>query len=413
MRLSMCWAVVLPGLLYGCSGDDETQSDALGAEGGPGGAAGAAAVGGAGGKRTDGGSGGAGVGGAAGRAGGGGVGGSNTGGAAGAGDGGPYTPGIWVNATGNLANMTTVCGNLYRVWAGPGSAKTLAGVARVGLYATTDGGTTWDLQGGATTPTHDHNDVCFDPANPDAYWVAGMHTGPGVYKTTDGGASFATIGGISNIDSVSVDFTDPQRQTMIAGPHEQHIVYKSTDGGASFDDITSSFPADGGTTYAPIVVDATHYVMGTTSGVYYTADGGASWTKKTSEPVGSSGLKTSWGSLFYTSLSGKVISGSADGATWQTRPVSGLLTYGVVVEVKGNRIAVIAKNGSANAVFISADEGATWTVIADKIPSPSGWSPSSSILAYSAARGAFFVSSWDCASVVHPDAIWRYDVVLP
>jgi photosystem II stability/assembly factor-like uncharacterized protein len=414
MRSNICWAVALTGLLCGCSSDAETQSDGEGAGGGPAGAAGGSAVGGAGGGRTDGGSGGAGVGGAAGRAGGGGVGGSNTGGAAGAGDGGPYTPGVWVNATGNLANMTSVCGNLYRVWAGPGSAKTLAGVARIGLYATTDGGATWDLQGGATTPVHDHNDICFDPTNPDVYWVAGMHTGPGIYKTTDGGASFATIGGINNIDSVSVDFTDPQRQIMIAGPHEQHIVYKSTDGGASFSDITSSFPQNSETTLAPIVIDATRYVMGTTGGVYYTSDGGTSWTQKSSVGAASSGLKTSWGPLFFTAQGGgKVLKGSADGATWQSLPLANAIAYGVVVEVTGKRIAALAKNGNLNAVFMSADEGATWTVIADKIPAPNGWSPTSSILAYNAVRGAFFVSSWDCASAVHPDAIWRYDVVLP
>jgi hypothetical protein len=404
-------AAVVTALVCGCGGDDQVQTDEEAAGGSAGAGTGGAATGGAGGKKTDAGTGGSSVGGSGGS----GVGGAsaNTGGTVVPGDAGPYAPGKWVNATGNLANMSTVCGNLYRVWSGPGTAKTIAGVARIGIYGTTDGGATWDLQGGSTTPMHDHNDVTFDPSNPDIYWVAGMHTGPGIYKTTDGGASFATIGGIGNIDSLGVDFTDPQRQTMIAGPHEQHIVYKSTDGGASFDDITSSFPADGGTTYAPIVLDATHYVMGTTTGVYYSADGGASWTKKTSEAVGSSALKTSWGSLFYTALTGKVIKGSADGATWQTRPLAGLVNYGVVVEVKGNRIAAIARNGNANAVFMSADEGATWSVVADKIPAPNGWSPTSSILAYNAVRSAFFVSSWDCTSSVHPDAIWRYDVEIP
>jgi photosystem II stability/assembly factor-like uncharacterized protein len=324
-----------------------------------------------------------------------------------------------VNATGNLANLSSVCGNSYRVWSVPETDMVLAAISRVGIYATRDGGTTWALLGGASSPNNDQNGILFDPEDSRVFWVAGMHTGPGVFKTVDGGTSFTTLGGITNIDDISVDFTDPLRKTIIAGAHEQHLLYKSTNGGASFTNITSSFPAGPSFTLAPIVIDANTYIMGTayysadpSVGVFRTTDGGATWTRLSTVSVGSSGLKTSWGTLFFGSRSGgSILRGSADGSTWTTLPLAGNQAYSVVVELPGNRIATTTKNGNVSRVVVSEDDGNTWQTIADDVPSPVGWSPSvGPYLAYNAVRDAFFVSYWDCGTRVRPDAIWRYDL---
>jgi hypothetical protein len=330
-----------------------------------------------------------------------------------------WMPGAWVNATGNLANVRAVCGNSYRVWGVPQQDQVLAAVSRQAVYATSDGGQSWAIQGGATSPNDDQNGVIFDPSNAGTYWIAGMHVGSGVFKTTDGGNTFKPLGSISNIDDVSVDFTDPQRQTLIAGAHEQHALYKSTNGGTSFTDITASFPAGRAFTSAPIVVDAKTYVMGTAyysadpnAGVFRTNDGGTSWLQMLNVSVGGSGLKTSWGTLYYgTRDGGAILKGSADGSAWQRVPIANGQSFSIVIELPGKRIATTARNGNVSTIVVSADDGATWKVMVDKVAAPTGWTPSlGPYLAYDSVRGAFFVSYWDCGNVVHQDAIWRYDV---
>jgi len=329
-----------------------------------------------------------------------------------------YPAGTWVNVTNNLTGTSTVCGNTYRIWAVPHQDKVLASVERIGLYATTDGGATWALQGGSTSPLTDFNGICFDPDHGDTYWVAGMHAGPGVSKTTDGGKTFATLGKIAGIDNIDADFTDPARKVMVAGVHERHQLYKTTDSGTSFTDVTSSFPAGDSFTVAPLVIDANTYVMGTSGGsagsqgVFITTNGGSSWMQVSNVAVSGSGLKTSWGSLFYGSVSGgKVLRGSADGATWTTLSLPGALPYAIVVELPGRRTATTVKVNNVTAVTMSEDEGKTWIKIADKAPWPS-WAQVGPYLTYDDVRGAFFIAYWDCGTTVRSDAVWRYDVMI-
>jgi hypothetical protein len=444
MRSPTSSALILAALLAGCGSDDGAPSEPDDTGGGQGAQSGVGGtgVGGAGANHADsgpgvGGSGQGGLGGV-GKAGAGGADGGHAGGAAGAagsgaggsggagvggsggsgGSGGQLVAGSWVNATGNLANMSSVCGNSYRIWSVPKADKILAGISRTGIYATTDGGTSWALQGGATTPKNDQNGAAFDPDRADVYWVAGMHVGPGVYQTTDGGTSFAALGSIGNIDNVSVDFTDPLRKTLIAGAHESHHLYKSSDAGTSFSEITASFPAGPAFTLAPIVIDANTYVMQTayydngdpSVGVFRTVDGGSTWSKVSAVGGAGVGLKTSWGPMFF-GVGGRILRGSADGATWNAVSLAG--QDGIVIEMPGKRIATTAKTGGAYNIVMSADEGANWTTVAAKVAAPSGWNPTlGPDLAYDEIRGAFFVSYWDCGTSVHPDAIWRADVTI-
>src|SRR5262245_22198344 len=58
-------------------------------------------------------------------------------------DTGPAPSSSWVNATGNLANMASECGNLTMLSAVPGTGAIIAGVAKHGLFQTDDAGKTW------------------------------------------------------------------------------------------------------------------------------------------------------------------------------------------------------------------------------------------------------------------------------
>ena len=56
---------------------------------------------------------------------------------------GPVPPADWVNVTGTLGGMASECGNAAQIYANPWKDMLITGVARHGLYASTDGAATW------------------------------------------------------------------------------------------------------------------------------------------------------------------------------------------------------------------------------------------------------------------------------
>src|SRR6185369_11119165 len=91
-------------------------------------------------------------------------------------------PAAWANATGNLAGMSSECGNLGLVSANPCSDMVIAGVARAGLWGTEDGGKTWVKLGagaGSAVITNRISAIVYDPAAPGTFWESGIYNGGG------------------------------------------------------------------------------------------------------------------------------------------------------------------------------------------------------------------------------------------
>ncbi len=323
----------------------------------------------------------------------------------------------WVNATGNLTNFPSECGNLCRLFPVPHTSKVIAGVAAAGLWATTNGGATWTKLGAGTPAMRNRpQDILFDPADPNVFWEAGIYTAPGLFKTTDGGNTFTAFGGISHNDGLGIDFTDPQRQTMIATGHEaSRKIWKSTNGGASFVEIGSGFPAGTKFTSSCYVIDARTYLVACTGwgqgqgGIWRTADAGTNWTQVCEQMpnMGAPVLRTAKGLFFWgTANGGRLLKGTADGTTWTAVPAPGAKAISPI-ELPGGRIATLGANG----ILVSADDGATWKTVGERLSLPSAYHVLGGLI-YSPAGGAFYAWLWDCGNVVRPDAIWRCDLAL-
>src|SRR5687767_4923615 len=111
----------------------------------------------------------------------------------------PAAAQTWVNVTGNLANMSSECGNLQHMAAAPDSGRIIAGVAQRGLWVNTSG-STWTQLGtgsGSDTITNRPTWMAFDPAHPGTFWESGIYNGGGVYKTTDNGTTFRRLGSVA------------------------------------------------------------------------------------------------------------------------------------------------------------------------------------------------------------------------
>lgn len=317
-------------------------------------------------------------------------------------------PPTWVNITGNLANMPSECGNLTMLSPSPASAAVLAGVALKGLWSNSSG-TTWTQLGtgsGSDAIINRPSWIVYDPLDPNVFWESGIYSGGGIYRTTDGGNTFRRLGSISHNDYVSVDFTDPNRQTLLAGGHEApQTVYKSTNGGQTWTNAGSTLPAGTKFSSNPLALSGLTYVVnaqgwaGTTAGMFRTTDGGATWMQVSTQEPYAPPLVTSSGAIYWASGGGLLKSTDA-GVTW-TRVGNNLATIHPI-ELPDGRLATF----SGNSIVASADGGSTWSPLGASLPyQPAG-------LVYSPQRQAFFIWRWDCGNVVPADAIMQMDFAI-
>ncbi len=341
--------------------------------------------------------------------------------AASCGDGGGGLPtkpiGQWANATGNLAGLGSECGNLSNLSSKPDENMLIAGVAQQGLWASKNGGGSWARLGtgaGSSTITNRTSDVVYDPDHPQTFWESGIYNAGGVYQTTDDGVTVLAQGMVTHNDSVSVDFTDPQRQTLLAGTHEQsgHL-FLSTNGGAMWTDIGPNLPAGTGFSSQALVIDAKTYLLGAYTysntggglGVFRTIDGGQSWKQVFSTAVQGHPLVMSDGSIYWSvGGNGGMIKSTDKGQTWQETVGSGVLVTGSPVALPDGRIAALG----SQAVMISSDCGTSWRAATTALPySPTG-------VVYSPYEKAFFVWHFDCTGKSNPgdpvpqDAVMRF-----
>ena len=327
-------------------------------------------------------------------------------------DGGSEPEGKWQNVTANLAGLRSACGNLSLVAAHPTEDMVVAAVANRGLWATTDGGKSWKALGLGALSTEVNNlctSIVFDPKDPNVFWESGINGLVGVLKTVDAGKHFTGFDVLNYVESLSVDFSDPDRETLLLGGHETlQEIKRSTDGGKTFEEIGAQFPASADVTTFPLVLDANTYLMGSPvhsggqAGIYRSDDAGDTWSLVS--PIGGQNppLLSSDG-LIYWSLpkAGGLVKSSDRGQTFSVVVGANLLQTFTPVELPGHRVAAV----SARHIVVSSDQGEHWRFATTALPyAIAGFS-------YSPAQKAFFVWHSTCAddNSVPRNAIERFD----
>ncbi len=320
----------------------------------------------------------------------------------------------WTNATGNLEGLPSDCGNLSFMSAFQDSDTVIASVALQGMWALSGASPEWQRlgAGGGSSIINRGTSIVRDPANPDTYWQSGVYTGGGVYRTDDNGATFQQLGDITHVALVSVDFTDPQRRTLVAGIHEQPTVYKSTNGGATWQLISETLPDGVGHAGWPLVIDSNTFLVGSQngdrSGIFRTVDGGATWTTVSTVGISGEPLVVNGAVYWLLEASRGVIKSVDGGITW-TRLARGPNSFESrsLLVLPDGRLASIGDRF----VIVSDDDGATWRRVGPRMPYTANG------LAYSPARNAFFAWRFTCisgeANAVPADAIIRLDPAPP
>jgi hypothetical protein len=318
-------------------------------------------------------------------------------------------PAAWANSTGNLAGMASECGNLGLVSANRCSNMVIAGVAKAGLWGTEDGGKSWSKLGtgaGSATITNRISAVVYDPDHPGTFWESGIYNGGGVYKTTDNGKSFAQVGDVTHNDSVSIDFSEPDRKTMLAGPHEAPSkLFRSTDSGKTWSDVGTSLPGSAGFCTATQVLNPTNLLVGCTDGGVFRSTNGTTWTSVGSKGVSAQPLWARDGIIYWLGTQGGV-NVSTDQGQHFTQTVDASVAPAIVgpaypAELPDGRIVVIGRDH----LQISSDKGVTWKPIGQPLPYPGGGYDGARGPTYSARTKTFYIWRWDCGDNVPTNAV--------
>jgi BNR/Asp-box repeat len=322
--------------------------------------------------------------------------------------------GSWVNATEGLVDLPSECGNMSLVAARPDEDMLIASIAQQGLWSSTSGTDTWSRLGqgaGSATIINRGSTIIFDPAHPETFWESGFYNAGGVYRTDDGGVTFRQLGDITHVETLSVDFSDPARQTLLATTHESPVTFRSTDGGKTWVDITSALPTDIGLASGTVVIDAQTFLLGSSyaegSRLLQSTDAGDSWTTVyDSAVIGRPLMAKSDGAMYWLleRVNGIIVSHD-NGETWSliTPKTEILPTAPVLLELHDGSLASI-RNGI---VIISSDHGASWAPVGPSMPFiPTG-------MIYSPFRKAFYIWYFDCDfssdNAIQPNSIMRLD----
>jgi hypothetical protein len=331
---------------------------------------------------------------------------------AGSGAGGNVIPGnpdgSWTNATGNLAGTPSACGTIPYVTVKPDENLLIVGVVKQGVFSSTDSGKSWSMLGsgaGSATFGSGLSDVLFDPTDDTIWWLAGVRYGS-PFRTDDDGKTFQKLGDFPQNDGMAVDFSDPDRKTILVGGHEmaQEVEY-SDDGGATWTNIGLNLPADSGFSSYPWVVDKSTFMIGTSnSQTFRTTDKGAHWTKVVDGGGGGKPLKHSDGSLYWAATqSGGLVRSTNDGASWKVVTPPGVVFGMKPIELPDGRIAM----RSATGMLVTDDGGANWRQISPPVPNDYWWF----VTTYNVKDKAFYTTRFACdanQATVNADALMRF-----
>jgi photosystem II stability/assembly factor-like uncharacterized protein len=218
-----------------------------------------------------------------------------------------------------------------------------AGGANGGIWKSSNNGTTW-------TPTSDQADsmaigaIAIDPANNQIIYAgtgeanqsADSYYGSGVLKSTNGGSTWTLNGGAffgTRNSTINRIFVDPNNSTIVYAASSLGFI-RSTDSGVTWARMQGGLPNSGNVVIWDAVIDSrtnpsTLYVMARNNGIYKSTNGGTSWVAQTTGlPAGTvfanrgrMAIAPSNRDVLYIVLgngSGLTFSGSFNGAYYTT-----------------------------------------------------------------------------------------------
>jgi photosystem II stability/assembly factor-like uncharacterized protein len=252
----------------------------------------------------------------------------------------------------------------------PSDPKTVIAGTLKGVFRSEDGGQTWNrITPDGSMDLHEVESIAIDPKDPHTIYAGTWHL---PWKTTDGGANWHNIkqGLIDDSDVFSI-IIDPTTPNVVYTSACSGI-YRSDSAGELYHKI-QGIPSTARRTRV-LMLDPTNrntVYAGTTEGLYKTLDGGTNWKRMTGPDVIVNDVyvdpKNAQHVLLATDRGGVLesddaaFSFKASNTGFSQRQVSTLL-----VDAKTKTIyAGVVNDKTYGGVFVSHDDGTTWTQQSD------------------------------------------------
>ncbi|MBV8246018.1 MAG: glycosyl hydrolase, partial [Candidatus Eremiobacteraeota bacterium] len=257
------------------------------------------------------------------------------------------------NVANSIGALAVAASNPKIIYAGTGEADIRGDFdTGDGVYRSSDAGKTWHYAG--LRETHMTTSIVVDPRDPNVAYASSMghvfksNPDRGVFKTTDGGKTWSKVLFVDDKTGSSVVVMDPTNPRVLYAAmwQAQRQPWKLTSGGPG-------------------------------SGLYKTADGGAHWTKISSNP----GFATGWLGKMGVSVAasnprivyaivqaheGGVFRSDDGGASWKRLNAEWKLRQrafyymGIYVDPTNWKVAYAPQ---VDGVFKTTDGGVTWKAI--------------------------------------------------
>lgn len=314
----------------------------------------------------------------------------------------PSAPATASHLVGQWSGHGPSGGNVGAVEVGP-DGTVYAGTGGAGVFASRDGGLTWQRRGGGLPPDVYVSGIAVSRSNAARVYLSTF--AHGAYRSDDAGVSWRRIHPAATVSDVAVDPTDPNT-VYLAGAGGANV--KSTDGGLTWTTLTiptqSTFSSDlieiapsnprviyatdpplllrsddagatwhGTNGYVTSIEDiaihptdpytvlvATYFDL-----VQKSTDGGTTWTTGTGLPdiqINTVEIDRSQPGTVYagTARAGYAYRSVDAGATWQAYRVGS--ATGAVNHLTSAPSGVVYAGTAHNGVYRSADRGATWAL---------------------------------------------------
>jgi len=252
----------------------------------------------------------------------------------------------------------------------PSDPKTLIAGTLKGVFRSEDGGQTWNrITPEGSADLHEVESIAIDPKDPHTIYAGTWHL---PWKTTDGGANWHNIkqGLIDDSDVFSI-IIDPTAPNVVYTSACSGI-YRSDSAGELYKKI-QGIPMTARRTRV-LMLDPTNpntVYAGTTEGLYKTLDGGKDWKRMTGPDVIVNDVyvdpKSAQHVLLATDRNGVLESDDAASTFKASNPgFSQRQVSTLLVDAKTQTIyAGVVNDKTFGGVFVSHDEGATWTQQSD------------------------------------------------
>jgi photosystem II stability/assembly factor-like uncharacterized protein len=249
------------------------------------------------------------------------------------------------------------------------SSTIYAGTFATAVYKSSDGGQRWrsaniGLKGHVSVV----NAIVIHPKDHNILYI-GTTIGP--YRSTDGGESWVEI--VQGMESVYVAslVIDPQNPSVLYAGTTGGI-YKSMDGGTQWKEVNKGLFEEGANTAMALgvntiaidPVEPPNVFIGTTQGLYASANGGDQWVPKNkgldTKFVGRLLIDPNNRNVLFAGTQKGVYKSTDHGETWKAtnNGLTNLVVRSMVLDPSNTSTVYVGTQGG---LFKSTDEGNTWT----------------------------------------------------